>query len=125
MIDSVLNLLSRCSHKRLTRPITPATKFGDPQGSTYVVCLDCGKQFVYDTNEMRIGKPIDRSDTAGVLPAKMPTPRKTTLGYALLAAIPAAVVLGAVLKGKNKKVTAPQDVQSKSANAEETMRRDG
>jgi hypothetical protein len=30
----------------------------------------------------------------------MPRPRKTTLGYALLAAVPAAVVLGAALKGK-------------------------
>ena len=28
MIDTVLNLLFRCSHRRLTRPMTPVTKSG-------------------------------------------------------------------------------------------------
>jgi DNA-directed RNA polymerase subunit RPC12/RpoP len=102
MIDSVLNLLFRCSHRRITRPITPVMKSGEPHGQTYVVCLDCGKQFEYDTREMRIGKPIQRSDDAGVLPPNMPTGRKSKFGYALLAAVPAAVVVGAVLKGKKK-----------------------
>jgi len=48
MIDNVLNLLFRCPHKRITRPMTPVSKGGVPQGDTYVVCLDCGKQFSYD-----------------------------------------------------------------------------
>jgi hypothetical protein len=107
MMDTFLNLLFRCSHRRLTRPITPVTKTGQPHGETYVVCLDCGKQFEYDYNAMCIGKPIDRSETVGVLPPNMPKPRKTKLGYALLAAVPAAVVLGAVLKGK--KAAVPKD----------------
>lgn len=59
VIDSVLNLLFRCSHRRLTRPVTPTVKAGMPHGQTYVVCLDCGKQFAYDVKEMRIGKQID------------------------------------------------------------------
>jgi hypothetical protein len=25
---------------------------------TYVVCLDCGQEFRYDWNEMRIGEPV-------------------------------------------------------------------
>jgi hypothetical protein len=32
----------------------------------------------------------------------LPTPRKTKVKYALLAAVPAAVMLGAVFKGKKK-----------------------
>jgi hypothetical protein len=106
MIDSVLNLLFRCSHRRLTRPITLVIKTGQSHGGTYVVCLDCGRQFAYDFKEMKIGKAIDRSPDVGVLPPNNPKPRKTKFRYALLAALPAAVVLGAVLKGRNKSVRA-------------------
>jgi hypothetical protein len=51
---------------------------------------------------MKMGKAIDRSNDAGVVPPDMPTPRKRKVGYALLASVPAAVVLGAVLTGKRK-----------------------
>jgi hypothetical protein len=44
MIDSVLNLLFRCPHKRLTRPVTQISLDGKLHGDTYVVCLACGKQ---------------------------------------------------------------------------------
>ena len=118
MIDTVLNLLFRCSHRRLTRPITPVSEIAQPHGETYVVCLDCGKQFAYDFKEMKIGKAIDRSETIGVLPPNMPKPRKTKLGYALLAAVPAAVVLGAVLTGRNKKAAKPEDRQPTPAERE-------
>lgn len=102
MIDNLLNLLFRCSHRRLTRPVAPITKPGQPHSQSYVVCLDCGKQFEYDVSQMRMGKAIDRSHEAGVVPPDMPAPRKRKVGYALLAAVPAAVVLGAVLTGKKK-----------------------
>ena len=58
MIDSLFNLLFRCRHRRLTRPITPINAGGVPQGSPYVVCLDCGKRFEYDPENMRIGRAI-------------------------------------------------------------------
>jgi hypothetical protein len=58
MIDSLMNLLFRCSHKRLSRPVTPVARNGDSGGETYVVCLDCGKRFSYDTQNMRLGKQI-------------------------------------------------------------------
>jgi hypothetical protein len=32
MIDTVFNLLFGCRHRRITRPITPAHKPGDPRG---------------------------------------------------------------------------------------------
>jgi len=103
MIDTVLNLLFRCSHRRLTRPVAPVTKAGQPHSQSYVVCLDCGKQFEYDVNEMRIGRAIDHAQDRGVVPPNMPTARKTVLRYALLAAtMPVAIVLGAVLKGTKK-----------------------
>ena len=51
VMQTLLNAVFRCFHRHLTRPITsPAI----PK-RTYVVCLDCGKQFAYDLNAMRIG----------------------------------------------------------------------
>ena len=117
MIDTVLNLLFRCSHRRLTRPLAPITKPGQPQSQSYIVCLDCGKQFEYDLHEMRMGKAIDHSHDVGVVPPKLPTPRRTKVKYAMLAALPAAVMLGAVLKGKKKAVKA-DDKQSPAAHDE-------
>jgi hypothetical protein len=90
MIDTVLNLLFRCPHRRLTRPVAPITKAGQSHSRSYVVCLDCGKQLEYDLNKMRIGKAMDHSHDAGVLPPDLPKPRKTKIKYALLAAVPAA-----------------------------------
>jgi len=58
MIDSLLNLLFRCSHKRLSRPVTPVVRHGQPPVETYVVCLDCGQHFAYDARNMRLGKRI-------------------------------------------------------------------
>ncbi len=56
MIDTVLNLLFRCPHRRLTRPVAPITKAGQPHSQSYVVCLDCGKRFEYNLGEMRLVK---------------------------------------------------------------------
>jgi hypothetical protein len=98
MLDSALNLIFRCAHRRLTRPVAPVTKAGQPHSQSYVVCLDCGKQFEYDVSEMRIGKPIDHSHDAGVVPPKMPMPRKTKVKYALFAALPAVIAIGAFVK---------------------------
>ncbi len=61
LIDSILNLLFRCRHRRLSRPITPPAKPGSSRLPAYVVCLDCGKQFQYDLERMRMGKAIKRA----------------------------------------------------------------
>jgi hypothetical protein len=103
VIDTLLNLLFRCAHRRLTSPLTPVSKKGVPHGGTYVVCLDCGKQFDYDLMEMRIGKPIDRSHDACVVPKDMPLPPTTKVKYAVLAAVPVAIVIGAMLKTKKSR----------------------
>ena len=69
MLNNLLNTLLGCSHRRTTFPITPTRKAGRslPPGqrhSTYVVCLDCGKEFGYNWEEMRIGDPVAAAVTA-------------------------------------------------------------
>lgn len=99
MIDTVLNLLFNCPHRHLTRPFTPVNHAG-----TYVVCLDCAKQFAYDFETMHIGRPIGRSHEASVLQAKLPHPNRTKLKYALAGAgVPLAILLGAKLADKLSK----------------------
>ena len=51
---------------------------------------------------MRIGKVIDHSHDACVVPKDTRLPATTKVKYALLAAVPVAVVLGAVLTAKKK-----------------------
>jgi hypothetical protein len=102
MIDSVLNLLFRCPHRRLTRPVTPVSKAGVPHGDTYVVCLDCGKQFPYDVEKMRIGKAVAISHDVGVLRPDAPPPRKSKVKYALWASVPLAFLAGATIKNPKK-----------------------
>ena len=113
MIDTVLNLLFRCSHRRLTRPVTPVSKAGQAHGETYVVCLDCGKQFSYDVRKMQIGKPIDHSHHTGVIPPNLPKPRSSKWKYVALAAVPLAAVLGASIKSR-KPVSDPSRPEPKT-----------
>jgi hypothetical protein len=64
MIQSLLNKMLACSHHRTTFPQTPSRKNGAPQAvgvtrnGTYIVCLDCGKEFAYNWSEMRMGQPM-------------------------------------------------------------------
>lgn len=58
MIDSLFNLLFRCRHRHLTRPMTAYNNPGIPDGANYVACLDCGKQFTYDSQAMKMGKAV-------------------------------------------------------------------
>jgi hypothetical protein len=104
MTDTVVNLLFHCAHRHLTRPFTPSRKQGVTHGETYVVCLDCTKQFAYDWKEMRIGAAIDRTHDACVIPPGMARPRRTSLAYALGLAVPVAVLVGAALKAKRPSV---------------------
>ena len=98
MIGSIFQFLFRCPHKRLTRPITRVTKPGVSGGETTVVCLDCGQQFAYDWNHMRVGKPIVASQESGVLRPDMPGPAKTKVKYALIgSAVSFAVFAGRAL----------------------------
>ena len=54
----VFDILFGCSHKRVSFPIT--RKAGQRrsaaalQTGTYIVCLDCGREFAYDWQQMRV-----------------------------------------------------------------------
>ena len=123
MIDTVLNLLSRCSHRRLTRPVTPVSRTGIPQGETYIVCLDCGKQFSYDTTAMRIGKPLDATHPTGVLRPEPPQhvkPEDRRLKFAALwASIPLAVLIGSHLSSKKPAPPAPSPAKEPAADGKQ------
>ena len=106
MIDRIVGIFG-CAHRRLTRPITPVSN-GVPSGETYVVCLDCGKQFAYDWDHMRIGKALDRSHEQGVLRPEMPGAAKSKIKYALIgSAVPLAILVGGGLLSKRRNKAAP------------------
>jgi hypothetical protein len=108
MIDSLLNLIFRCAHKRLTMPVTPVSKDGMTHGDTYVVCLDCGKQFSYDLKKMCVGKPLPTSSAEGVLPSGMPGPRTSKVKLAVVAsALPLGIAIGSMLKSKREHTDEP------------------
>ena len=72
MLQSLLNSLFGCSHQRTTFPLTPGRKNSYPtavatQHGTYVVCLDCGKEFAYNWDEMRVGVTLP-SNTGDLAP---------------------------------------------------------
>ena len=54
MLQSLLNAMFGCSHRRTTFPQTT----GRNKNATYVVCLDCGKEFAYNWSEMRLGQQV-------------------------------------------------------------------
>jgi len=66
----ILNALMGCSHRKTTFPLTPRPKLG--AGSTYVVCLDCGAEFEYDWQNMRIRKPLQKLLPKKVEEAQVP-----------------------------------------------------
>ena len=98
MIDTIFNLLFPCGHRHLTRPFTPLGQQGVPPRETYVVCLDCTKQFAYDLTAMRVGEAIDHTHEAYVIPPDMAKRRKSKLAYALGVAVPVSVLAVAALK---------------------------
>ncbi len=58
MFQSILNSLFGCSHARTTFPLTRDRKGAAARTGMYVVCLDCGREFAYDWDEMRIGRQV-------------------------------------------------------------------
>jgi len=76
MLQAVVNALFGCSHRRTTFPLTPGrahlASSGATRHDTYVVCLDCGKEFGYDWKQMRVGKPVTAHLAAGA-PQYAPT----------------------------------------------------
>lgn len=66
---SFFELVFGCSHKRCSFPMTTrGAKRRTPAASltgTYVVCLDCGKEFPYDWKAMKVVRTKSRQSEAG------------------------------------------------------------
>ena len=58
MIANVFDMLFGCWHRRYSFPITTRGGRHRPDAAaltgTYVVCLDCGKEFPYDWQQMKV-----------------------------------------------------------------------
>ena len=60
MLARILDSLFGCMHRHYSFPITlkqNSSRRGASRVSTYVVCMDCGKELPYDWDEMRIVNP--------------------------------------------------------------------
>jgi hypothetical protein len=70
MLQTFLDSLFGCGHQRTTFPLTPARTHvaqAATRKGTYVVCLDCGKEFAYDWTLMRVGQPVAAPEDQGVM----------------------------------------------------------
>jgi hypothetical protein len=71
---SVFDVLFGCSHKRCSFPITVRGKLRRSAAAsvtgTYVVCLDCGHEFPYDWNKMKLvdGHPENSNKAVAPVP---------------------------------------------------------
>jgi hypothetical protein len=58
MISNLFDMMFGCRHTNYSFPITTkGAKRRTPAASltgTYIVCLDCGKEFAYDWKEMKV-----------------------------------------------------------------------
>ena len=70
MVTKLFDALFGCWHSHYSFPIS--VRSGSRRGKaasltgTYVVCLECGKEFAYDWQEMKV---VDGQDQAAVLRA--------------------------------------------------------
>jgi hypothetical protein len=58
MIEKLAKLLFGCRHRHMSLPMTLVRKPGMPPSEGFVVCLDCGKRYVYDMSKMTLRKPL-------------------------------------------------------------------
>jgi len=71
---SMFDRLFGCSHQRCSFPITVRGKLRRSAAAsvtgTYVVCLDCGQEFPYDWNQMKLveAKPAAAGKTVNAFP---------------------------------------------------------
>jgi hypothetical protein len=58
MVAKLIDVFFGCRHSRYSFPVTIRRTARRPQASvltgTYVACLDCGREFPYDWQEMKV-----------------------------------------------------------------------
>ena len=85
MLSKLVDAVFGCRHARYSFPITVRAgsrrSAAAPRAGTYVACLDCGREFRYDWQEMKIvgsrattsrvgGSPARESSSASALVTK-------------------------------------------------------
>jgi hypothetical protein len=75
MVAKLIDAVFGCWHSRYSFPVTIRGKARRPQAAaltgTYVVCLDCGREFPYDWQEMKvITSPAERREYVAALTTK-------------------------------------------------------
>ncbi len=56
MFAKLLDAVFGCHHSRYSFPMTSRSR-SRAVGATYVVCLDCGREFPYDWKQMKVLNP--------------------------------------------------------------------
>ena len=70
MLTKMMNVVFGCRHSRYSFPITMRTSARHgavTRTGTYVVCLDCGKEFAYDWQEMRVAELQPKKATSALV----------------------------------------------------------
>jgi len=75
MMTKLIDAFFGCRHPRYSFPVTMRGTAHRPQAGaltgTYVVCLECGREFPYDWEEMKvITSPAERRDYVASLATK-------------------------------------------------------
>jgi len=60
MFGRIMDFIFGCRHSRYSFPLTVrpgSRRSASSRVGTYVVCLDCGREFSYDWQQMRFARP--------------------------------------------------------------------
>ena len=77
---SLVDLFFGCWHKNYSFPITARGSRRSPAAAvtgTYVVCLECGKEFPYDWQEMKVVDAARRESKVTAMPEPVSSLAKT------------------------------------------------
>jgi hypothetical protein len=70
MLTKMMNAVFGCRHSRYSFPITMRVntrRATAVRTGTYVVCLDCGREFSYDWQEMKITELLPRKSARSLV----------------------------------------------------------
>ena len=70
IIASLIEAMFGCAHRRTTFPISIGRAKGQAN-RTYIVCLDCGREFDYDWSALAVRQP-ERSNPPAVPHWRLP-----------------------------------------------------
>jgi len=110
MIEFLYGIFFHCRHRRTSFPHRPGTKPGEAPGEMYVVCLDCGKRFHYDWEQMRIGAQIapEVVPDSGMDSPRPVWPKPKMRHIVAVSALPLIWLIGKRKRSKSQKEQSPE-----------------